>query len=947
MYKVSDAYLKARKSPVQRYRMRGTINGSVFTDQNILSGSFSISNQCSDETQVLIGQVYIAELRVTLIGFDAERYSLKNGKLIPVFGMKIEDGTFEEVPLGVYTVSDAQWGTSGIAITAYDNMSLLDRTFSAEKLTGTPYEILSLACSNCGMTMGMSEAQVQNLPNGRTEFSMAADNDITTWRDVVSWIAQTCACNAFADRQGCLVLRCYNQNVMDTIDDSHRLSGCTFGDYETRYTGLSVVNQAEEKTNYYGADKDDGLTYDLGSNPFLQNDQIRDSCCAAILSALSKIQYVPFKVTMIGDPAFDLMDVLQFTDGVADGNKISCITKFTFTYNSKFEIEGVGKNPALATRNDKSDKDLSGLISQVESVTKSINKLLYDYNTGPMEFGINEQIIGNITFYVSQQVDVEGHFLMTYTASEASHLILRFYDTTVEELFSPCEFDIIEGGGGTIGIPHAYLERLQGVHSLVVTAQCTSGKVAIDTRALFFSINAGNYVEALDDLTMDVRDISIRQLQEQNGPDQIWAIGIEDGELLVAHRDYDAKATKRPEWTSVADLGKAVDAAIEFNGYWIRRASEEVYTLVTKDQPWYFWITEDGELQAQEGEDETTLCELDTGVSSVHACRGYKSEYDLTKDQGLIVVYLKDGHVWYRQLRYFASAGVTKWDDASEVDNTITDATHCSISRLNDYRIAVTIHSASKGTKIYITDRTYVNQAVPREDIDFGIRGYNALAVYPVGYDTSIKILEQTASDDLKTLMVVYNRLFKIADGTDISGNCEVDGILKTDLPNELVQSIEMKADEQTKTSTLVVVLKEAAVSEDLKYSFSVVLNRYKGKANPNFWVKYDEWGYAAFDPLVATWNVDNTNYVSSDPQTENLVLAAGISALEFEAYPVGKIQSDVSDTIAFPAALASQNIAYIKKNLMHVEMNAEPITLPSTADSVTIEYLTKDEKPI
>ena len=60
MYKVSEQYKAAMQRPVQSYRMRGTIGNTVFGDSHILSGSFSITNQCSDETQVLIGQVYIA-----------------------------------------------------------------------------------------------------------------------------------------------------------------------------------------------------------------------------------------------------------------------------------------------------------------------------------------------------------------------------------------------------------------------------------------------------------------------------------------------------------------------------------------------------------------------------------------------------------------------------------------------------------------------------------------------------------------------------------------------------------------------------------------------------------------------------------------------------------------------------------------------------------------------
>jgi len=50
MYSVSDQYKTAMKQPVQRFRMTGTAGDLSFSDENILSGSFHLTNQCSDDT---------------------------------------------------------------------------------------------------------------------------------------------------------------------------------------------------------------------------------------------------------------------------------------------------------------------------------------------------------------------------------------------------------------------------------------------------------------------------------------------------------------------------------------------------------------------------------------------------------------------------------------------------------------------------------------------------------------------------------------------------------------------------------------------------------------------------------------------------------------------------------------------------------------------------------
>ena len=101
----------------------------------------------------------------------------------------------------------------------------------------------------------------------------------------------------------------------------------------------------------------------------------------------------------------------------------------------------------------------------------------------------------------------------------------------------------IYAGRGSVGVPHAYLERLTGIHSVIVTAQVSSGTLAINTRGILFTIDGGYLAERMLDVGVDMRDISIRQLSQDYGPDEIWIVGIEAGEAIVRKRKYDPKAT--------------------------------------------------------------------------------------------------------------------------------------------------------------------------------------------------------------------------------------------------------------------------------------------------------------------------------------------------------------------------------------------------------------------
>ena len=365
MYAVSEEYRKAMHGRVQTFRLTGTAGEKPFTDANILKGSFSVTNQCSGSTAVEIGQVYIGELTATFLDMGISRYQWQGLEIRPSLGLKLADGSFEDVPLGVFTVSEAEWTASGTVVKAYDNMSRFEKNYSGGNAKGKPYDLLANACEHCGVTLGMTQAEVEALPNGGETLSVYTTENIDTWRDFLAWLSQAMGCFATIDRAGALVFRRYTQEPVDTLDTEHRFSGAAFSDYTTRYTGLSCVDLELQKTVYLSVPPDDGLTYNLGSNPFLQRgggDVMARR--RAVLEALLPIQYVPFRVTAIGNPAYDLGDCIRFTDGLADGS-LSCITKYSFIYNQKYEMQGAGEDPSLASAKSKSDKDISGLLAAI------------------------------------------------------------------------------------------------------------------------------------------------------------------------------------------------------------------------------------------------------------------------------------------------------------------------------------------------------------------------------------------------------------------------------------------------------------------------------------------------------------------------------------------------------------------------------------------------------
>lgn len=419
MYQVSEEYLKQTKRKVQTFRLTGTVNKVAFTNNDILSGSFTITNQCSEQNDVKIGSVYIGELKCTFKP-DLQVPDWTKAQIIVSEGLLIDGTTWEDVPLGVYTVSEANDTEYGVDITAYDNMARFNRSCTVDITIGTPHELLTLACTTCEVELGMTQADVDALPNGTESLSLYTENDIETWQDFVFWVAQATGTIATMDREGKLVLRSYTQNVVDTLTNHERFTGSKFSKFETRYSGLSCVNMENNTTSYYGSDPDNYLTYNLGSNPFLQYgvDSYKEQIRRAVLTALLQIDYVPFETSCLCGAMYDLGDIIRCTDGIAPG-KLGCVMMYDYTFNGGYKITGFGSDPALATAKSKTDKNLEGLRNNV-----STNEILFfNYeNASAIQIGDGEsKAIIDIRFTSSVSIGVlfQAEILLEATATEA------------------------------------------------------------------------------------------------------------------------------------------------------------------------------------------------------------------------------------------------------------------------------------------------------------------------------------------------------------------------------------------------------------------------------------------------------------------------------------------------------------------------------------------------
>ena len=480
MYPVSQAYKDLMSSGIIQSKITFTIGEDEYTEENILAGSFQITNQCTDTKDITLGAVYVGQLTATLLNVNITRNNWRNKVIVPTFSVLIdeENDTWEDVPLGKFTIAEATWKSTGVVIRAYDNMTKFDKPFSISQSGGYMYDFLAVACSECDVDLGQTQAQIRALPNGTQFFSFYSEIEVSTWRDLISWIAQTMGGYATINRDGELEIRTYGQTSVDTLGRSNRHVNGSFSDYLTKYTMLSYVLLSEKATKIVSADPNDGTLMALGTNPFLQNKHQAVSATQNILTAIGNIRYNPFKISTISNPAYDLGDVITFTGGIAGTSIKSCIQKYVFKLRKNIELSGYGADPDGAAAKSKAQKELTSL-----ALSSSLSAMgFYEYKnvTEIVANHARKQIVRlkivtdaatrvhihiNVNLETESDDEVATHIMATYVI-DGSEQDLHPQETYIDGNHVLHLMYIMPMSGNQTSHFYAYLETDDGVYSI-------------------------------------------------------------------------------------------------------------------------------------------------------------------------------------------------------------------------------------------------------------------------------------------------------------------------------------------------------------------------------------------------------------------------------------------------------------------------------------------------
>lgn len=432
MYSTSADYKTAIANTSRQFTWSGTITlkdgDTIDLDTtNIAQGGISFNSELFDDDMPSVGGTCSAEVDITIIT-DMDRFKLYGATVELTFSLLIDEDndTYEDIPMGIYFVNEAERaGDKRIKLVCYDAMSKFEKE-ARVNTNGTPFQILSLCCQQCGVILGDSEQYIEdNFVNGALELtSYVGDNNIATWRQCVGFVAAILCANAVINRDGELHLVSDSTEEYGSIDlySSKRFSA-DIGDFSVGIRGIAATNPDTGKdirieSIVQGSETQNiGYVLELGLNPLMPIDDIEIAqVIGRIRSELIGKYTTPFDASILSDPSFDLGDHVNLYDLSGTLIGYGVIAKISLKSSGGMTITGVGEFPdANETNNER-------LISGKENEVNWDSTYYYDYKNSAaytVVAGTPVQVI-NLVYNTgeSTHVDFHGQVRATIEVSE-------------------------------------------------------------------------------------------------------------------------------------------------------------------------------------------------------------------------------------------------------------------------------------------------------------------------------------------------------------------------------------------------------------------------------------------------------------------------------------------------------------------------------------------------
>lgn len=131
-----------------------------FAYEDIVKGSGYITAQCCGSAEIELGTVYDAEMGITLFS-QIDRYTLEGAEVRLSYHLRLADGSYEEVPMGIFEVSEANRTAHCLELKAYDYMLRFEKSFNGFETVGNAWAFLDLCCKACKVELAHTQAEIE------------------------------------------------------------------------------------------------------------------------------------------------------------------------------------------------------------------------------------------------------------------------------------------------------------------------------------------------------------------------------------------------------------------------------------------------------------------------------------------------------------------------------------------------------------------------------------------------------------------------------------------------------------------------------------------------------------------------------------------------------------------------------------------------------------------
>ena len=342
MLDVSAAYTAAIKDKNRTDRITGTIklcDGETITitDDLILNNSVTLKEQLVSGDTFEIGTFYTNQLDITVYDDDFLSRSYANARITPKYEILLAGGTWESVPLGIFTVDNSLTKRKGSIhkLTAFDDSTRFDVNISA--YAGgrkTVQQHIKDAAADVGIELATTDFGAY--PNDNLTVDSTISTEIQTYRDLIEWCCAIMAASARINRYGKLEIVKLKEKTT-TVDDAliydpdytvegYERTGTEFFDLRalTKYFSTTFDGEQYVYTNISTLDDSAArkATLYIPENPLLQSLSIEtrksafQSCADAMTIALRRVEF-----SFNGNPAIECFDTLCGSGGKIDVNR--------------------------------------------------------------------------------------------------------------------------------------------------------------------------------------------------------------------------------------------------------------------------------------------------------------------------------------------------------------------------------------------------------------------------------------------------------------------------------------------------------------------------------------------------------------------------------------------------------------------------------------------------